>query len=41
MQVMFQDETRFGCISEVRRCWCPKPLRLLVRAMLTQEYTYA
>jgi transposase len=41
VRVMFQDEARFGRISAVRRCWCPKPLRPLVRAMLTQEYTDA
>jgi hypothetical protein len=40
VRVMFQDEARFGRISAMRRCWCPKPLRPLVRAMLTQEYTY-
>lgn len=38
---MFQDEARFGRISDVRRCWCPKPLRPMVRAMVTQEYVYA
>jgi len=38
---MFQDEARFGRIADVRRCWCPKPLRPMVRAMMTQEYTYA
>ena len=38
---MFQDEARFGRIADIRRCWCPKPLRPLCQAMLTQEYTYA
>ena len=38
---MFQDEARFGRISDVRRCWCPKPHRPLAQAMVTQEYTYA
>ena len=38
---MFQDEARFGRISEVRRCWCPKPWRPLVQAMVTQQSTYA
>lgn len=38
---MFQDEARFGRISDVRRCWAPKPLRPLCQAMLTHEYTYA
>lgn len=38
---MFQDEARFGRISDTRRCWCPKPTRPLCRAMVSQEYTYA
>lgn len=37
---MFQDEARFGRISDTRRCWCPKPMRPMCRAMVTQEYTY-
>lgn len=37
---MFQDEARFGRISNVRRCWAPKPLRPICQAMLTHEYTY-
>jgi len=39
--VMFQDEARFGRISDTRRCWCPKPARPLCCSMVTQEYTYA
>ena len=38
---MFQDEARFGRISDVRRCWAPRPVRPLCQAMLTHEYTYA
>jgi len=38
---MFQDEARFGRISEPRRCWYPRPVRPLTMAMVTQEYTYA
>lgn len=38
---MFQDEARFGRISDIRHCWCPKPFRPLCQAMVTQEYTYA
>jgi transposase len=38
---MFQDEARFGRISDTRRCWCPKPIRPLCHSMVTQEYTYA
>lgn len=37
---MFQDEARFGRISDVRRCWAPKPVRPICQAMLTHEYTY-
>ena len=38
---MFQDEARFGRISQTRYCGCPKPFRPLTQAMVTQEYTYA
>ena len=38
---MFQEEARFGRISQTRTCGCPKPLRPLVKAMVIQEYTYA
>jgi len=38
---MFMDEARFGRISDTRRCWCPKPLRPVCYAMVSQEYTYA
>lgn len=38
---MFQDETRFGRVSDTRRCWCQKPVRPPRQAMVTQEYTYA
>jgi hypothetical protein len=41
IKLMFQDEARFGRISDVRRCWAPKPLRPICQAMLTREYTYA
>lgn len=41
IRVMFQDEARYGRISDTRRCWCPKPVRPLCYAMVTQEYTYA
>ena len=41
IRVMFQDEARFGRISDTRRCWCPKPVRPLCHSMVTQEYTFA
>jgi len=38
---MFQDEARFGRITDPRRCWAPFPMRPLCKAMLTREYLYA
>ena len=38
---MFQDEARFWRISDIRKCWCPRPVRPLCQSMITQEYTYA
>lgn len=38
---MFQDEARFGRISDVRHCWQKKPHRPVVKAMVTQQYVYA
>jgi transposase len=38
---MFQDEARFGRISQSKRCWCPKPFRPVCPTMVCQEYTYA
>lgn len=38
---MFQDEARFGCISNPRRCWSPKGIRPIVGAHLIRQYTYA
>jgi transposase len=41
LRLMFQDEARFGRISDCRRCWCKAPTRPLVRAMLSRQYVYA
>ena len=41
MRLMFQDEARFGRISDTRYCWAPYPVRPMVKAMLTYQYTYA
>lgn len=38
---MYQDEARFGRISDTRYCWAKKPLRPAVKAMLIYQYTYA
>lgn len=41
MRILFQDEARFGRISETRRCWCPPPHRPVMVTEVSQEYTYA
>ena len=38
---MFQDEARFGRISDPRHCWAPKGIRPNVCAQMVREYTYA
>ena len=38
---MFQDEGRFGRISDPRRCWGPPRVRPGVSAALVREYSYA
>jgi transposase-like protein len=38
---MFQDEARFGRLSDPRRCWAPAPIRPLVGLALIREYSYA
>ena len=41
LRLMFQDEARFGRISDCRYCWAKFPLRPTVKAMLTHQYVYA
>lgn len=41
LRVMFQDEARFGRLSDPRRCWAPAPMRPVVSVALVREYTYA
>jgi transposase len=38
---MFEDEARFGRISDPRCCWAPKGTRPVVPLQLVREYTYA
>lgn len=38
---MFQDEGRFGRISDPRRCWAPEGCRPDVPQQIVREYTYA
>ena len=41
LRLMFQDEARFGRISDTCYCWARRPMRPMVKAMLTHQYTYA
>jgi hypothetical protein len=41
VRLMFQDEARFGCISDPRRCWAPPGVRPVVGAHVVRQYTYA
>ena len=37
---MFQDEARFGRITDPKRCWAPKGCRPHVPSQIVREYTY-
>jgi transposase len=38
---MFQDEARFGRMSDPRRCWAPPGVRPVVGLALVREFVYA
>jgi transposase len=40
LRVMFQDEARFGRITEPYACWAPPGFRPNVSAQIIREYTY-
>jgi transposase len=41
VRLMFQDEARFGRISDPRRCWAPAGMRPEVSTQIVREYEYA
>lgn len=41
IRILFQDEGRFGRISDRRRCWAPLPSRPAVGHQVVREYVYA
>lgn len=41
LRLMFQDEGRFGRISDPRRCWGPYPMRPQAKSAFVREYLYA
>ena len=40
VRLLFQDESRFGRISDQRRCWAPLPSRPVVGHQVIREYVY-
>jgi transposase len=41
VRIMFEDEARFGRISDPRGCWAPEGIRPTVGVQIVHEYTYA
>lgn len=40
IRLMFQDEARFGRMSDPRACWAPAPHRPVVKLALVREFRY-
>lgn len=40
LRLMFQDEARFGRMSDPRSCWAPAPHRPIVNWALVREFRY-
>jgi transposase len=40
IRLMFQDEARFGRMSDPSSCWAPAPLRPVVNLALVREFKY-
>lgn len=40
IRLMFQDEARFGRMSDPRSCWAPSPMRPMIRLALIREFRY-
>jgi transposase len=40
LRLMFQDEARFGRMSDPRSCWAPAPNRPVVNLALVREFRY-
>jgi transposase len=38
--VFFQDEARFGRISDLFSCWAPEGVRPIMQAQIIRQYTY-
>ena len=40
IKIFFQDEGRFGRMTDLYKCWCPKGIRPVLRKALEREFTY-
>lgn len=40
VRLMFQDEARFGRMSDPRSCWAPAPHRPVVNLAMIREFRY-
>ena len=40
LKIFFQDEARFGRMTDLYKCWCPKGIRPLLKKALEREFTY-
>ena len=40
VRLMFQDEARFGRMSDPRACWAPAPKRPMIRLAMVREFRY-
>ena len=40
LRLLFQDEARFGRISDRRRCWAPLPVRPIVGQQIVRQFVY-
>jgi len=40
VRLMFQDEARFGRMSDPHSCWAPAPVRPMVNLALVREFKY-
>ena len=40
IRLMFQDEARFGRLTDPRACWAPAPKRPVVNLALIREFRY-
>jgi hypothetical protein len=40
LKMFFEDEARFGRISEIFSCWAPEGVRPVIQAQIVRQYTH-